>query len=323
MLKKHLHIFVSAFFIGLLFYLMRGEIPLIIQTLAAVRLDYVAAGIALFCVSSLMLAKRLSMIFGVQETSISYPQAVNMTFIGYLFNNFLPTAVGGDIVKAYCGYRITGEKLQSVTAVLMDRIFGLTMFVLIPCVTVLFIIQGLERTIPITLYSVLILALGVLIILFNRRVAQKFGFVVDLLNKFKLGDKLVMLYDGMHHFKSHKKMIAEVSLISLGAQVLGICSVYLFIRALSADIDFIYVLLLTPVVHLISMVPSINGLGVREAGFVYFFKGTLGVHNASALAILYLFLLFFLSLVGAAIYVCRRDYHFRLKEIEKETPELQ
>jgi hypothetical protein len=140
--------------------------------------------------------------------------------------------------------------------------------------------------------------------------------VTDFLDRFGWGDKLRMLYDGMHHFKNHKRALIQISLWSLGAQLLGIVAVYLFIRAIGAEAGALQVLLLTPVVHLMSMIPSINGLGVRETGFVYFFGNVIGPHNASALAILYLFLLFFLSAVGGAIYLWRHEYHFRLGELK-------
>ena len=130
-----------------------------------------------------------------------------------------------------------------------------------------------------------------------------------------------MLYDGLHHFKNHKRVILRVAVLSAVGQVLGILTVYFFIRALSRDINFFYVLLLTPVVHLMSMLPSINGLGVREGAFVYFFKNLIGLHEASALAILFLFMLLLSSVLGGFIYMACQQYHFRIREIT-DTPKI-
>ena len=56
-------------------------------------------------------------------------------------------------------------------------------------------------------------------------------------------------------------------------------------------------------------------------GFIYFFKGALGEDVASALAILYLFYLIILSVIGGVIYLVHHDYHFQWKKIK--SPEMQ
>lgn len=315
-MKKSLpQIIVSLVFIGLLFYLMRNDLPEIGATLRQANPWLIASGVLLYCTSAFLLARRLQLIYAAQDTPIPLSESVNITFVGFFFNNFLPTAVGGDLVKAYCGARITGERLKSLTSVLMDRIVGLLVFVLIPSITILFLAKTLDPIIPKTILSLLAVALVALVFLFNRKVASRFGFLMPLLNRLKIGDKLVMLYDGLHGFRHHLRLIPQVSILSFIGQALSITSIYFFIRSLSADIQIVQVFLLTPVVLLMSMVPSINGLGVRETAFVYFFKSHIGVHNASALAILYLFLLFFVSVVGGVIYLARHDYHLKWKEI--------
>lgn len=73
--------------------------------------------------------------------------------------------------------------------------------------------------------------------------------------------------------------------------------------------------LLIPIVHLVSMVPSLNGLGPREWAYVYFLKPYVGKEVAAALGILWLGLLFLLSVVGGLIYLIRHDYHIRFKDV--------
>jgi glycosyltransferase 2 family protein len=316
MKQTFLRLIVSFAFLGILVYLMRGDMPQILDTLKKVNPWFVGGGVAAYFIAAVVLAKRLTLIFAVQDVRLSYPQAVHLTFIGYFFNNFLPTAVGGDLVKAYCSYRISNEKFKSFISILMDRVFGLMMFVLIPSVTVLFLMGKLDPIIPTIVYGILLLAVIFTVFFFNKGLAKKFSFVVNLLNKIKLGDKLRLLYEGIHGFRSHKGMIAKVSVLSLLAQFLSIGAIYFFIRALDSDISIFYLLLLTPIVHLMSMVPSINGLGVRESAFVYFFKGSIGVPAASALAILYLFLLLILSVIGVLIYMTHHEYHFKMKEVQ-------
>ncbi len=320
MRQNLLRICISFLFLGVFLYFMRNDLPEIFQTLKSARISYVILGILIFNFGVLFITKRLQLMFGVQGIPLKYYQALSITYIGFFFNNFLPTAVGGDIVKAYCGARITGQRLKSFTCVLMDRIFGLLIFVFIPSMTIFFLWRKLDPAIPITIFSVFVVACIVALLIFNRRIASKLGFIIGLFNRFHLGEKLVTFYEGMHSFKNHKKMVASTLLLSLFAQVIMISGLICFIKALNANIPVIYVFLLTPVVHLMAMVPSINGLGVRETAFVYFFTldslgGSLAPSDASALAILYLFLLFIQSIIGAIVYLIRQDLHFRVKEI--------
>jgi hypothetical protein len=62
------------------------------------------------------------------------------------------------------------------------------------------------------------------------------------------------------------------------------------------------------------MLPSLNGLGIREGAFIYFLTPYMGKEYAAALGILWLGLLILLSVIGGAIYLIRHDYHIRFKE---------
>ena len=66
-----------------------------------------------------------------------------------------------------------------------------------------------------------------------------------------------------------------------------------------------------PVVQLISMTPSLGGLGIRESAYVYFLKNYIGAEKALAIGILYFGLLFLVSVIGGIIYLLRPDYHIR------------
>src|SRR5687767_5066797 len=125
MWKFAMRLAVSVSLIALLVYMTREKLPQIGSTLLEADPAFIAAGIAVNIAAVLILAKRLEVIYAVQETPLPFRETMNITYVGYLFNNFLPTSVGGDVVKAYCGSRLTGKRLKSFAAVLMDRICGL------------------------------------------------------------------------------------------------------------------------------------------------------------------------------------------------------
>ncbi len=313
--KIILRVLISFGLIALLFYLVRDDIPAIMHTLKNINRKLLGLAILIALLSVFIFSKRLQLIFAAEEVELRLVQSSNLTFIGYFFNNFLPTSVGGDIVKAMCASRITRKPVKSVTSILMDRIFGLFTFILIPSVSLLFYLRQIGNPmVPITIYSFLAASIFFFVLLFNRDFARRFQFVERILNFFKIGQKVRQIYDGLHNFKHHKGVVAEAMLLSVIGQSVNIIVIYLMALALGADTSIIYFYLLVPMVHLLSMLPSLNGLGIREGAYIYFLSPYLGRENAAAIGILWLGLLFILSVIGGVIYLLRHDYHVRFKE---------
>lgn len=308
-----LRVIVSAGFLFLLFYLMKDDLPTISRTLSGVDPKLTLLSVVLFLSTVLVLAKRLQLIFAAEDLTLSMRESTSLTFVGYFFNNFLPTSVGGDIVKAMCAAKVTGDPVRSVTTVLMDRIFGLFTFILIPSVSLLFYLKEIGNPmVPIVVYSFLAFSIVFFVVLFHPGAADKFSFVGAIVGRFAWGAKIKSIYQGLHAFRHHKGLIVKAMLLSLFGQSVSIFVLYLLAHALDARAGIIYFYLLVPIVHLVSMLPSLNGLGIREGAYIYFLKPYIGAESAAALGILWLALLLLLSIIGGVIYVARPDYHIRL-----------
>lgn len=218
-------------------------------------------------------------------------------------------------MKAMCASRATGEPVKSLTSVLMDRIFGLFTFIMIPSVSLLFFLKEISNPfVPILVYSFLAASILFFFLLFNRNLARQFNFIETFLNYVKLGSKARRIYDGLHKFKDHKALIAKAMVLSIVGQTVGILALYILSVALGSHSPIIYFYLLVPLVNLISMLPSLNGLGIREGAYVYFLTPYIGREYAAAIGVLWLALLFLLSFIGGVIYLVRHDYHIRFKE---------
>ncbi|HTL71018.1 MAG TPA: lysylphosphatidylglycerol synthase transmembrane domain-containing protein [Candidatus Eisenbacteria bacterium] len=308
-----LRLAISLAFFGLLFYLMRDHIPEILRTLRNVDRRLFVISVCIFLFTIAVLAKRLQLIFAAEDLTLPFAESVNLTFVGYFFNNFLPTSVGGDIVKAMCASRITKQTMKSVTSVLMDRIFGLFTFILIPSVSIVFL-KDLNPAVPVIVYSFLIASVFFFFLVFNRGIARRLRFIETLLGRFRLDEKVRRVYDGMHNFKNHKRVVAEAMLLSIVGQSISILVLYILAIAIGARTSPIYFYLLVPIVHLISMLPSLNGFGIREGAYVFLLKPYIGEPAAAAIGILWLVLLLILSVIGGVVYLMRQDYHPRLGE---------
>ena len=315
MKKILLRLLISAAFIALLLYLMRNDIPEILGTLRSADHGLILLALLIFVASTVIFAERLQLIFGAENIRVPILELVNLSFIGYFFNNFLPTSVGGDIVKALCAARVTKEPMKSVTTILMDRIFGLFTFIVIPSVSLLFFLKQVGNPkVLLIVYSFLAVSIFCFFLIFNRSLARQFRFVETLLKWVRLDEKARRIYDGLHDFKDRKKVIFWAMMLSVAGQMIGLWILYLAAAALGSKTPMIYFFLLVPVVQLVSMVPSLNGLGPREWAYIALLGPYMGRENAAALSIVWLGMLFVMSLIGGAIYLARTDYHIRFKE---------
>ena len=62
------------------------------------------------------------------------------------------------------------------------------------------------------------------------------------------------------------------------------------------------ILLIMPIIYIASMLPSVNGLGVREGAFLILFRPIIGAEKAFALSLLWLFLYLLFSIFGGFVY---------------------
>ena len=128
---------VSVGFVALLLWSMREHYPRIGETLVKTNLFIFASASALFISLVFLLSHRVNLLFVGEGLKIPFGRVIQLTFIGFFFNNFMPTAVGGDIVKAYYVHKQTRQTAKSFIAVFMDRFIGLFSFILLAFVALI------------------------------------------------------------------------------------------------------------------------------------------------------------------------------------------
>jgi glycosyltransferase 2 family protein len=318
MWKTLLRVLISVAFLAAFYFTIRDNLSSIFEKLANIDKPLAAAAVGIFFLTVLVLARRMQLIFEAVGLRLKMAQCTYLTFIGYFFNNFLPTAVGGDLVKALCAARLTNQPMKCLSAVLMDRVFGLFTFILIPSVSLLFAMHavGNER-VPVLVYSFLAASLVLVFLAFNSAVGKRLEFIGRLLDGFHLGRKIRALYNDFYGFKHQKKIAAQAVGLSILGQIASIFTLYFLAVALGAKPSLAYFFLLVPVISLVSMVPSLGGLGVREKAYTVFLGPYIGQEHAAALSILWLGLLILSSLIGGLIYLFKQDYHVRLGGVPK------
>jgi uncharacterized protein (TIRG00374 family) len=81
--------------------------------------------LAVFTLCQAVIGFRWWILLRMQGVKISVWMAVKLTFLGLFYNNFLPSSVGGDLVRAWYVTKHTEKRFEAALSVFVDRALGL------------------------------------------------------------------------------------------------------------------------------------------------------------------------------------------------------
>jgi uncharacterized protein (TIRG00374 family) len=224
-------------------------------------------------------------------------------FIGLFCNLFLPTSIGGDLVKAIGLSRGVGQKPKVFASVVLDRLSGFAGLVIVAALAYVVgsrIIDAPSVLVPIMVLTVLSLVIGGM--LFSQKVYQFFGGLVRKFPRVQKG--ILQMHEDVMLMRGKKRTGWGCIALSCGIQVMGAYMYYLIALALHQDVRFLPFLVFSPLVSAATFLPSIGGLGVREFGWVYFLaKIGLAQGVALGLSLISFFFIVVVGLLGGVIYV--------------------
>ncbi|MBU4149103.1 MAG: flippase-like domain-containing protein [Candidatus Omnitrophica bacterium] len=309
-----LRFIVSFGLLATLLWIMRKDIGNIGSILKNCNKAFLIIALVINIAPTILMGLRLKLLLKGQKIFMGMKDAVYLTFIGFFFNNFLPTAIGGDIAKAYYASKKTNNKLGSYAAVLSDRLFGFIATMFIAVIGLVFIGRTLNNNA--LFYSILIIFIAssaITFFLFNRKAGDQTFSGTGVINKIK--GKIYQLYSAINLYRNHKLLMTRIVLLSILMQGCAIVSIYFFVLSIGGSIPLLKLFLIIPLVWAVSMVPSINGLGVREGAFVYFLKGDMGTERAFAISLLWLGVIILYSIAGGILHLV---YPVKVKKLSRD-----
>ena len=312
-----IRVIISLSLIILLLYMMRGKYGQLLSVFRQTSLTVFWLGFLIFIAAVSVASIRMKMIIEAQEIPVTFIEAISLTFIGYFFNNFLPTAIGGDMVKAYYLSKKTSNKIGAFASVFVDRLIGLLTMVFMAFVALLFVDNAaMDRTVRFMIYTITLIAAIILLFMFNRRFARMFSFLLFFLRPIE--EKLRKAYGTINKYREHKILMLQSFAISIVSQALFFVSLAMIAVSIGKTIPMKELFLRMPIVSMLSLLPSINGLGLREGATVVFIGPLIGKENAFAVSILWLAILFIVSIIGGIVYALSPQFKVKLKEVEEE-----
>nr|MBU1328584.1 flippase-like domain-containing protein [Candidatus Omnitrophota bacterium] len=303
MLKNKLSI-VLRFVVSLglllaLIWIMRKDAREIFNILKGSDKALILLAVFMNILLTIVVAYRLKLMLSGQKIELSIKDAVRFTFIGCFFNSFLPTAIGGDIAKAYYVSKKTNNKVASYAAILADRILGLIAILLVALAGLFFIGKSLDNKFIVWMIPVaFLLTIAIIAVLLKKNNTPAKASSGKRGIFYAIKEKLLKLYIAINIYRDNPALLVKGIVLSLVLQIASIFSIYLFILCIGADMSIFRLFLVIPLVWAVSMLPSLNGLGVREGAFVYFLKGYIGPEKAFTISLLWLGLIMLYSIIG-------------------------
>lgn len=256
----------------LLFLIARVDTNALFAQLGSVNLYYLTIVFILPHLGILLSTIKWQILLSALGIDASTRRLFGFYMIGTFFNNFLPTMVGGDVVKAYMLNRESEDGASVISATFMERYIGLAALItLLPLILLRKVVM--DRYPMLGLLVIFILAIyGVSVALLFRKMPMdkpKHQNVIKVFVKFwNLLEKIRWRVANFRNFR-RKMLISYV--ISLFFYVVTAGCTWAATRCVGADVDYTYLLAIVPVVLLAGLIPiSLNGLGITETGYVIF-----------------------------------------------------
>jgi uncharacterized membrane protein YbhN (UPF0104 family) len=248
------------------------------EILAAMRMikliDLIWVAI-LFLISRFAVTYRWHVLLRSGGIHIRFKDSMLLTFTGLFATNFLPTTVGGDVLRLAGAMQMGFDRAVCLASIAADRLIGML---------------GMAMTAPLgLLYSWSFLPFG----------ASNLSFVAILRKPWAFTKRTV------ETFSIWVKKPGSIFLSLFFTWVHMLClfgSIYLFMDDLGTHVSFWMIAGLWSLTYFVTLIPiSINGYGLQELSFTYLFSTVAGVTPAMSLTVGVLIRAYFVisSLPGA------------------------
>ncbi len=298
-----LKVLVSA---GLLIYFFtRIHIERFVETFTTANFSYVALILVVYLVSQFVGVIRWMILARPLGFKTPLKVLVNYYLVGMFFNLFAPGTVGGDVSRIYYLAREgepNGDKqwggvtMHAAVSVFIDRVIGMAVLVWVGAGALLLFPQypvpAAVRSVTYGLGAAFVL--GGLLLPVLRRILPVDGHPI-----------IVKLRVAFRSYRAHWQTIPQAIFLSFIVHFIQAWVHLLLGRAIQLDIPYSYCLILYPLVGTFSALPvSLNGLGLREGGYLFLFQ-FIGVGSEKGVAFgLLLFVVVALdSLVGGLLFL--------------------
>jgi len=204
---------------------------------------------------------------------VTWGQSIRVTFAGMFATNFLPTTIGGDVIRLAGAVQLGISGVVSAASLIVDRLIG--MF-------------GMVLALPFGA-KILFAWLGTMRVSESRYLSVASTPWMSKL-KGKAFSAMQKIWDAARFWVSHPGSILRAFLFTLIHMLCFFGTIMLLLDDMGDPLPFGIVAGLWSFVYFVTLIPiSINGYGIQEISIAYIFSEVGGVSLQSSLTVSVLF----------------------------------
>jgi len=256
-------------------------------------------------------AWRWGVLLAAQDVRLPFRSLTTSFLVATFFNNFLPSNIGGDVVRVTDTAPAMGSKTTAATIVLLDRCLGLLGLVLVAALGATVAGSRLANGGPIpaaALWGGFAVAVAL-----AAPALFKPHFYAPVLSPLRtfhpqwVDERLAKLTAVLTRFAAAPGALAGCFAGAIVVQAVLVGFYLAIAHSLKIPIGFSELAVIVPISFVVQMLPvSMNGFGIREATFGFYFT-RIGLPLESAILVSFLgaALVMLFSLTGAVAYLSR------------------
>jgi hypothetical protein len=243
-----------------------------------------------------------------QGVHVKLLSLIDSIIIGSFFNLFMPTRIGGDLFRVNDLSRACKSMSRSAASVFVERLLGISvLFFFAICASLIRLTKSKE--IPAIWIGLTIGILGIVAILFVLK-SQFASRLILLLPLPKLRKKLItelqIFRENTMSLLSQREVLVWGLWYSFILQINVVIHFWIIGMAIGFNIPMLDYFFIIPVQLTILMLPSINGIGLREISSIVLF-GFYGIVATEAATFAFIDLLMMLAfgIIGCFLFLFR------------------
>lgn len=290
----------------ILFFLFRNiDIELFWGTVKSVSPLTIIAGALIIFGTQVVSSYRWQTILK-KDMFVPYTRLLSIYLVGMFFNNFLPTMVGGDVIKGYYLYKSSKRGDVSLASIFLDRYSGLTAMMTITAISVIAGFSLLKDTGLVGVFALLIGAfVAASLIIWVGALHSWAMALFAKIHFYGINKKIDTTYKVLMSYKSHRDILFIIFGCSIIVQAGVIIGYFILGYGMGIEVNAGYYFLFIPLSTVVAMLPiSLAGLGLREGVMVYLFT-LVGAtrEQALTLSLVWFALMVLVSILGGIEYV--------------------
>ncbi|MDQ3068124.1 MAG: flippase-like domain-containing protein [Acidobacteriota bacterium] len=271
---------------------------------------WLGLSIALYFLMVVASAWRWGLLLRAVRVPVSGRTLLSSFLVATFFNNFLPSNIGGDFIRIADTAKAAGSKTIATLVVLVDRGIGLLGLVLVAAVGASLAdhLPGTGVIGPAILWLAVAAGLGLAVLLISHPT-----LLVKLLGPARrlhaewIGERLSRLDLVLTRLRAAPAAVAGCLAGALAVQILLVAFYVAIARSMNIPVGLWQLAVIVPMSALVQILPlSMNGFGVREATWAYYFTSIgLAIEQALLVSFMGAAMIMVFSLSGAAAYLSR------------------